>query len=58
MKTEKKTGTKSRKNDKPTVSAYYSREDIESILTTVMLASTSIAALLLTLSIFITALKH
>ena len=36
----------------------YSREDIESILTSVMMTAVTLSALLLTLSIFITALKH
>jgi hypothetical protein len=36
----------------------YSRQDIESILTTVMLTAVSLAAFLLALTFFVAVLKH
>ena len=62
----KKTPTKRKKTDKPLFIPYapskpvpaYSRADIESILTNIMLVSVSLAAFLLTLTMFIAVLKH
>lgn len=51
--------TKTSKTKKPElVLPQYTRQDIDSILTNVMYASVCLAALLLTLTLFITALKH
>lgn len=64
MKIEKKTANKSRKRETKsmkTVTAAvsgYSRQDIESILTTVMLTAVSLAAFLLALTFFVAVLKH
>lgn len=59
MKTEKKTPNKTRKTENKTLTApCYKREDIESILTNVMLVSVTVAAALLALTFFIAVLKH
>jgi len=59
MKTEKKTPSKRRKTESKTPTApCYKREDIESILTNVMLVSVTVAAALLALTFFIAVLKH
>lgn len=52
----KKISAKKSKTEKPV--PCYSREDIEAILTNVMLVSVSIAAVLLTMSLFITVIRH
>ena len=52
----KKISAKKSKTKKPL--PCYSREDIEAILTNVMLVSVSIAAVLLTMSLFITVIRH
>ena len=63
----KKSPTKRKKTEKPLLIAYapqrksapaYTREDIESILTTVMLTATAISATLLTITLFIGIIKH
>lgn len=53
----RKRETKSVKTVSAAISGY-SRQDIESILTTVMLTAVSLAAFLLTLTFFIAVLKH
>jgi hypothetical protein len=52
----KKISAKKSKTEKPL--PCYSREDIEAILTNVLLVSASIAAVLLTLSLFITVVRN
>ncbi len=51
-----KTTKKSKK--KPAEIPAYKREDIEGILTNILIASVSLAALLLALSLFISVIKH
>lgn len=64
MKIEKKTPNKSRKRETKSVKTAplsvppYKREDIEGILTNVMLAAVTIASLLLALTFFIAVVKH
>lgn len=56
-----KTPNKSRKRETksaPVPAPCYKREDIESILTNVMLAAVTLAATLLALTFFIAVLKH
>ena len=53
-----KTTKKSKTAKKPAPVPCYSREDIEGILVTVMLCATAIASVLLTLTLFISVLKH
>lgn len=60
-----KTPNKSRKRETQSVKTpttvpcnCYTRQDIEGVLMNVLIASVSIAALLLTLTMFIAALKH
>ena len=52
----KKISAKKSKTEKPL--PCYSREDIEAILTNVMLVSVGIAAVLLTMSLFITVVRN
>lgn len=61
MKIEKKTPNKSRKRETksaPVTAPCYKREDIEGILTNVMLAAVTLSAALLALTFFIAVLKH
>jgi len=62
MKTEPKIFKKSKSKSAKTPPAApcngYSREDIESILVSVMLTATAIASVLLTLTLFISVIKH
>ena len=53
-----KTTKKSKTAKKSPPVLCYSRDDIESILVTVMLTATAIASVLLTLTLFISVLKH
>jgi hypothetical protein len=53
-----KTTKKSKTAKKSAPVLCYSRDDIESILVTVMLTATAIASVLLTLTLFISVLKH
>jgi hypothetical protein len=53
-----KTTKKSKTAKKTAPVPCYKREDIESILTNIMFVSVSLAAVLLTLSLLITVIKH
>jgi hypothetical protein len=53
-----KTTKKSKTAKKTAAVPCYTRDDIESILVTVMLCATAIACVLLTLTLFISVLKH
>jgi hypothetical protein len=53
-----KTTKKSKTAKKTAPVPCYTRDDIESILVTVMLTATAIASVLLTLTLFISVLKH
>ena len=53
-----KTTKKSKSKKKPAEIPAYKREDIEGILTNVLFASVSLAAVLLTLAMLISVIKH
>jgi hypothetical protein len=53
-----KTTKKSKSKKKPAEIPAYKREDIESILTNIMFVSVSLAAVLLTLAMLISVIKH
>ena len=53
-----KTTKKSKTAKKTAPVPCYTRDDIESILVTVMLCAISVASVLLTLTLFISVLKH